>query len=465
MSDNFPLAFKIQMQALLGSEYNSFETAYETKAPVSIRVNKDKFIEPVNLTFIPWSNYGYYLPERPVFTLDPLFHAGAYYVQEASSMFLEQAFLQYTDYEESLNVLDLCASPGGKSTHILSLINNQSLLVSNEVIKSRAYVLKENIQKWGCNNVVITQSDPGRFAALTDFFDVMVIDAPCSGEGLFRRDAEAMKEWSLENVELCAARQQRIVADVWEALKPGGILIYSTCTFNTKEDETNLDWMIKDFDAETLSLRVNQEWGVTEVRSELGGIGYKFFPHKVNGEGFFMSVIRKKAGADNHPPTFKKLKNPFAFLSRELEKEFKTWLTKDSNLKPFLYGEQVLALPENKVDEIVLLTNHLHIILCGLELAEIKKKNNIPLPALALSIDLNNEKFPRVELEYKEALLFLAKETFDVSLPEGNWIVAYYRGMPLGWLKKINNRFNNYYPTEWRIRMNVTSIEREMKVL
>ena len=464
MSDIFPLAFKSQMQTLLGNEYMDFENAYETKAPVSLRLNSSKFPEPTKLSSIPWSKKGFYLPERPVFTLDPLFHAGAYYVQEASSMFLEQAFLNHIDLTASLTVLDLCASPGGKSTHILSLLNKESLLVSNEVIKSRAYVLKENIQKWGYSNVVITQSDPERFGVLKNFFDVLVIDAPCSGEGLFRRDAEAMKEWSPENVTLCVARQQRIVADVWDALKPGGILIYSTCTFNAKEDEENLDWMIKDFDAETLPLKLDVEWGVTEVSSSLGGKGYKFFPHKTKGEGFFMTVLRKKSGEEN-TVTFKKLKNPFAFLSRALEEEFKTWLKKDSTLKPLLYGEQVLGLLENKVEEIIVLTNHLHIISCGLEMAEIKKKNNIPLPSLALSIDLNKALFPIVNLDYKEALMYLARENFDVELPDGNWILALYKGIPLGWLKKINNRFNNYYPTEWRIRMNVTTIENEMKVL
>ena len=464
MHDLFPLAFKNQMQHLLGPEYGVFETAYETKAPVSIRVNKNKFSAPIPLSPILWSQMGFYLPERPVFTLDPLFHAGTYYVQEASSMFLEQAFLNHIDITAPLTVLDLCASPGGKSTHILSLLNKESLLVSNEVIKSRAYVLKENIQKWGYSNVVITQSDPERFGALTDFFDVMVVDAPCSGEGLFRRDPDAMKEWSPENVALCVARQQRILADTWNALKPGGILIYSTCTFNTKEDEENIDWLINDFGAETLAIPLHNDWGVTEVRSTLGGKGYKFFPHKTKGEGFFMAVIRKKVGEENSAK-YKKLKNPFAFLSRELEKEFKTWLKIDSNLKPLLYGEQVLGLLENKVDEIVVLANHLHIISCGLELAEIKKKNNIPLPALALSIDLNHDQFPIVKLDYKEALLFLAKENFEVDLPEGNWILAAYKDVPLGWLKKINNRFNNYYPTDWRIRMNVTAIENEMKVL
>ncbi len=449
----FPAAFQSQMQSLLGDEYPLFEKAYETKAPVSLRINTRKFLKAVTHSKVAWASQGYYLDERPVFTLDPIFHGGAYYVQEASSMFLEQAFLQQVDLTDSLNVLDLCAAPGGKSTHILSLLNDQSLLVSNEVIKSRAYILKENIQKWGSSNVVVSHSDPERFSGMKGFFDVIVVDAPCSGEGLFRRDEEAMKEWSPENVQLCVSRQQRILEAVWGCLKPNGILIYSTCTFNTQEDEENLDWLTKEYESETLSLTLQPEWGITEVRSAAGAVGYKFFPHKAKGEGFFMSVIRKNSGAD-HGFNTKKSKSPFAYLSKETESETKDWL-KNEGLKKLLFGEQVLAMPKNKVDDIIYLTNHLHIVSCGLEVAELKKKNSIPSPALALSMDLNRDQFPSVDLDYKDALRYLARENFDAELPDGDWILVCYQTIPLGWLKKINNRFNNYYPVEWRIRMGV----------
>lgn len=449
----FPAAFRSQMQTLLGAEYEAFEKAYETKAPISIRFNPFKYTQPSNLPKVNWASQGYYLEKRPVFTLDPSFHAGAYYVQEASSMFIEQAFRQHVDLSASLNVLDLCAAPGGKSTHILSLLNDQSLLVSNEVIKQRAYILKENIQKWGSSNVVITQSDPERFSALEGFFDVMVIDAPCSGEGLFRRDEEAMKEWSPENVQLCVSRQQRILEAVWDCLKPGGILVYSTCTFNTKEDEENLNWLLKEYEAESLILQLQPEWGVTEVRAESGGIGYKFFPHKVKGEGFFMTVLRKTSG-EVYSLNPKKLKNPFAQLSKDAEAATQNWL-KNTTLKKVLFGEQILAFPSNKQDEIIYLANNLHIVSCGLELAEVKKKNCVPSPALALSVDIDANHFPFVELDYKNALRYLAKENFDVELPEGDWILVQYNQQLLGWVKKINNRFNNYYPVEWRIRMSL----------
>src|ERR1044071_5586576 len=196
---------------------------------------------------IPWTEYGHYLSQRPSFTFDPLFHAGCYYVQEASSMFLEQALKQTIDLSKPLRVLDLCAAPGGKSTHILSLISKDSLLVSNEVIRSRAKILKDNIVKWGYSNVVVTNNDPKDFQRLENHFDVIVVDAPCSGSGLFRREPEAIEEWSINNVQLCCQRQQRILADIIPALKGGGILIYSTCSYSPQEDEQIVQWMRNEF--------------------------------------------------------------------------------------------------------------------------------------------------------------------------------------------------------------------------
>ncbi len=192
-----------------------------------------------------WSSNGFYLQQRPSFTLDPLFHAGAYYVQEASSMFLEEALKQTVDLSQSIKVLDLCAAPGGKSTLIQSVINDTSLLVSNEVIKTRVNVLSENITKWGAANVIVTNNDAKDFQRLPDYFDVIVVDAPCSGSGLFRKDPDAIREWSEQNVQLCSQRQQRILADVLPALKDDGVLIYSTCSYSQEEDEAIADWLIE----------------------------------------------------------------------------------------------------------------------------------------------------------------------------------------------------------------------------
>jgi 16S rRNA C967 or C1407 C5-methylase (RsmB/RsmF family) len=236
---------------------------------------------------VPWSLYGSYLERRPSFTFDPLFHAGCYYVQEASSMFLEQALRQTTDLAQPLNVLDLCAAPGGKTTHLQSLLSEDSLLVSNEVIRSRAAVLKQNCVKWGTQNVVITNNDPQHFNRLEGFFDVVVVDAPCSGSGLFRRDEEAIEEWSPDNVQLCCGRQKRILADVFPALKEGGVLIYSTCSYSKEENEAIADWLATELQMENLTLQTEKDWHIVETTADkTNAKGYRFFPDKVKGEGF-----------------------------------------------------------------------------------------------------------------------------------------------------------------------------------
>jgi NOL1/NOP2/sun family putative RNA methylase len=299
-----PGALLQSLQHAPGFDEKAFTALHQSVDQVtSIRINKIKNgqwttgneqYEPV-----PWSSTGYYLSQRPSFTLDPLFHAGAYYVQEASSMFLEQALKQSVDLSKPLKVLDLCAAPGGKSTLIQSLISKESLLVSNELIKSRVNVLSENITKWGADNVIVTNNDPQHFQRLQNYFDVIVVDAPCSGSGLFRKDPEAIKEWSENNVEHCCHRQKRILADVFPALKEGGVLIYSTCSYSIEEDEAIGDWMFEQLALGGLQLAIDDNWKIVKTVSEKNKIsGYRFYPDKLKGEGFFICVLRKgmKAG-------------------------------------------------------------------------------------------------------------------------------------------------------------------------
>ena len=240
-----PIDFITRTRALLGEEFDRLEAALNADVPVSIRINSMKGTPaPKAGAPVAWCESGFYLPERLSFTFDPLFHAGAYYVQEASSMFLEQAIKAYV--KEPVRCLDLCAAPGGKSTHLASLLPDGSLLVSNEVIRSRSYVLAENIAKWGRPDTIVINNDPEEIGeALPHLFDVIVTDVPCSGEGMFRKDTDSTGEWSVDNVRLCASRGRRIIHDIWNALKPGGILIYSTCTYNTEEDEENIHYIIK----------------------------------------------------------------------------------------------------------------------------------------------------------------------------------------------------------------------------
>lgn len=269
-----PIDFITRTRALLGDEYTELEKALMADVPVSIRMNPKKSDKHPEATPVPWSHWGYYLPERLSFTFDPLFQNGTYYVQEASSMFLEQAIKAYV--KDPVVCLDLCAAPGGKSTHLLSLLPEGSVLVSNEVIRSRSYILAENIQKWGYPNHVVTNNDPAELGELTHLFDVIVTDVPCSGEGMFRKDTDSTGEWSVANVELCASRQRRILHDIWNALKPGGLLVYSTCTYNTEEDEENIQYIIDELGAEPLSIPIDHTWGVCGALKYANPV-YRFF--------------------------------------------------------------------------------------------------------------------------------------------------------------------------------------------
>ncbi len=436
------------MQATLAEEWPAFEAIHQQPSFTSIRLNPAKQ-KAYDLPKIAWTEFGYFLPERPSFTLDPTFHAGTYYVQEASSMFLEQAVKQTVDLTRSLRVLDLCAAPGGKSTHLLSLLNQESLLVSNEVIRSRASILSENIQKWGNANVVVTNNDPKDFQRLNGFFDVMIVDAPCSGEGLFRKDPRAIEEWSEDNVALCAQRQQRILADVWPALKQDGILIYCTCTYNAKENEENIGWLIHNSKFKIQSLRVehNNDWGVEEIIKN-GIYGYRFFPHKVKGEGFFISVLRKKDEAEE---VTMRTKTQLPLVSKKIAERVNDWLLHPHQL--ILLDDLIVALPEQFSTEINWLANNLSVVTKGTAVATLKHEKLIPEHAVALSLELNRDQFVQIELSLDQALAYLRKETPLIGEGQKGFALVTYQNHPLGWVNLLGNRINNLYPANWRVRM------------
>jgi 16S rRNA C967 or C1407 C5-methylase (RsmB/RsmF family)/NOL1/NOP2/fmu family ribosome biogenesis protein len=448
MASTFPAAFEKRMRLTLGNDWELFAEAHQESVPVSIRVNPSKIVKNIPGLPMPWTTYGRYLPQRPVFTLDPLFHAGAYYVQEASSMFLEQAFWQCVPTEEPLRVLDLCAAPGGKSTHILSLISKDCLLVSNEVIRSRVNILSENIQKWGNTNVVVTNNDPADFSRLEGFFDVIVIDAPCSGEGLFRKDQNAMEEWSVENVNICTQRQQRIVSEVWPALKENGILVYSTCTYNQHENEDNLKWLSHQHDVEFLPLKTEESWGVEEVRTEKV-VGYRCYPHRVKGEGFFLAVIRKKEAEGQ--VSIRRSKNNFTQPTKTIREQLSNWFKDDLYL--IQRNELIQGLPTAHVDAISLIQASLRITYAGVFIATVKHDKLIPEHALAVSSSINYEAFYRVELDEANALQFLRKETLSIQPNYKGFALATYNHLGLGFMNVLPGRVNNLYPSEWRIRM------------
>lgn len=457
-----PSDFIERTRPLLKDQWNAFVAALSEEAPVSIRLNKrkNKSKEHHLTNQVLWCQDGYYLDKRPQFTFDPLFHAGAYYVQEASSMFVAHALKQYVDGR--VNVLDLCAAPGGKSTLIVDSISDDSLLVANEVIKSRSYILSENITKWGNPNVVVTNSDPADIGKLNHFFDVMLVDAPCSGEGMFRKDGGAIGEWSVDNVKLCKERQQRILADVWSALKPGGLLLYSTCTYNKEENEDNVQWIANELGAKVLPIDIPAEWKIGDSYVE-GLPSHHFFPHTTCGEGFFFALLQKNE-AEIGSVTMKPKKDKGGKKKIDLSLDFKEYLVDSDSFDFYQQGDFWFAIPSIFTNDLQLLKSKLNIVSAGVCIGEMKGKDLIPNQSLALSNFLNRDVFELHEVDWKTAISYLRKETLVLSnLPKG-YILLTYKGQALGFVKNIGNRANNIYPQEWRIRSN-HSPESEVSVV
>ncbi len=454
----FPEAFVKRMSVQLQDQADAFFRALQEEASVSIRLNpgktnpssSEKAGLPEGAVKIPWAERAYYLVKRPSFTFDPLFHAGHYYVQEASSMLIEEVFKQCVNREASLRVLDLCAAPGGKSTHLLSLLNSQSLLISNEVINARSVILAENILRWGNPNVVVTNNDPEHFSMFEGCFDIVLIDAPCSGEGMFRKDPDAIKEWSEQAVQACSSRQKRILKQAADLVAPDGLLIYSTCTFAPEENEDNILSLFANDEWESVKMDFPEAWGIQQQdREEI--FSYRSYPHKVRGEGFFLSVFKKAESAyeGKWPRASKKIQalNP-KFISPALP-----YLNQDWKLSFYLHRNQVLAFPGELCKEMLgLLNTSLHIKLFGTDIGNIIRDELIPSHSLALSLIRNNS-LPRLSLCYDDAIAYLQKKDIHPDTRGyKSWTLVEYEGAALGWVKILPNRINNFYPKEWRIR-------------
>lgn len=452
-----PREFIENIKSRLGkNEFSAFLVALEKEPGTSIRINPFKPVEVSSkLEKIPWTSQGYYLEERPSFTMDPLFHAGTYYVQESSSMFVEH-ILHAIDAPGEGIFLDIAAAPGGKSTILSSYLGESGFLVANEVLKPRANILKENIIKWGLGNTLVTQNDPGHFRDLQGFFDLVLVDAPCSGEGMFRRDHHARSEWSTDNVNLCAARQERILDIAGSLVKPDGYLIYSTCTFNEKENEEMIRFLVNEFAYSPVRIPLQSDWNIVESTTDTeDGIffGYRFFPHLVKGEGFFVTVLKRNGEAASTPPKKSKdFKHPFLKSVNKSETER---ITQDLSLpeNSHLYQLQDSYFWINKKFQLhfEFLTQQLSIKYFGVELGKYNKDKFIPNHEWALST-LPKNAFPTVELSREKALTYLRKEDLDIAdIPEG-WILVTFRQQILGGIKNLGNRVNNYYPKEWRVR-------------
>lgn len=445
------------LEGLPGFDRDAFIAIHESAERItSIRINPSKINirqdngqpgiqSPINQlnNSIPWCPFGFYLQSRPSFTLDPLLHAGAYYVQEASSMLIWEILKQTIGEKINCKVLDLCAAPGGKST-LLSSYFKDGLVVSNEVIKQRVSVLYENITKWGNSNVVITNNDASDFTKLENYFDVMLIDAPCSGSGLFRKDESAVDEWSTENVNICSRRQQRIIADALPALKNNGLLIYSTCSYSKEENEDVLDWLLQEFELETIDLNFPAAWGVEKtITDKTKATGFRCWPYKLKGEGFFISVFKKKSGEDEYE-IYQRDK-----FQQKKTADIERWIKTDTHIT-FTHKENIYAAPAFFANDIALLQKKLYVKKAGINCGIFKGHDFIPHHELAVST-LLNDAVERIPLSQEEALTYLRKNDLKVTTERKGWAIASYNNLSLGWMKLLPNRINNYYPAEWRI--------------
>lgn len=440
-----PIEFLDSMRQQLGSEAELLFRSLETESPTSIRLNDkmDTLTFACDIDEVPWHVDGYYLSERPGFTLDPLFHAGCYYVQEASSMFLQHVLEQVLSSDSI--VLDLCAAPGGKSTLLSQFVGDEGLLISNEVVRQRVFVLSENIQKWGNGNTIVTHNQPSDFGNFTPhLFDCLVVDAPCSGEGMFRKDHDAREQWSPRVVKMCAERQRSILMAAWDCLKPGGVLIYSTCTFNTEENEDNAQWIAECLGADILPIDYDPSWGIVE-----GNPGYHFYPHKVKGEGFYLCALRKSE--DTLSP-FRIKESKKKSTTVEFESVLRSWLKEPDKWALRQADRFMTAYPIKYKELIDYLSTILTCISTGFGIGEIRGKNASPQHSLSMAKALRPDAFPRAELTREQALSYLRTEALTLDKFPLGPILLTYEGVAIGFAKNVGNRLNNLYPNEWRIR-------------
>lgn len=454
---SLPDSFLQHTRDLLGDgECRELCRALAEAAPVSLRRNP---LKPCPLPAeadgqVAWCSHGLYLSERPAFTFDPHLHAGGYYVQEAASMFVEQAYRCMDSVPA--RVLDLCAAPGGKSTLWRTLLPDGALLVANEPVRQRASVLAENLSKWGQPDVVVTNAWPADFAALPGFFDVVAADVPCSGEGMFRKDSGAVTEWSAAAVSLCAERQFDIVRAVWPALRTGGYLVYSTCTFNRFENEDNVRRICDELGAEPVGLAAPAEWNVaTDVTG--GGLPVaRFFPHRTRGEGLFMALLRKTSETPDGTRT-RRQRRPANARPVPGAAKAAGWLRESHRFRLVRTSEtQISALRETLADAMMRVADSVRAIQVGVPLAEEKGRKTVPCHELALSIERAESAFPQARLSREQAIAYLRREALvlDAATPRGI-VAATYEGNALGFLNNLGTRANNLYPQEWRIRSRI----------
>ena len=451
MRTPLPVEFVNSMRCQLGAdEAEQLFSALDTEPATSVRHNPFKEAPQFDGEPVGWCPWGCYLSQRPQFTLDPLLHAGAYYVQEASSQFV--AHLLASESMEGCRVLDMCAAPGGKSTIYSTLVGRSGLVVANDINRSRTLALADNVQRWGLGNVVVTCNEPSHIGTFEHWFDVVAVDAPCSGEGMFRKMYEARTEWSSASVEQCVARQRDILAEAWRALRPGGRLIYSTCTFNTNEDEGVVEWLMAEFGDEVVAadeVSIDPAWGV--VSSRIGAFQcFHFYPHRARGEGFFAAVAMKRDAQLKRvtPKARRKIFTPVAVADR---KEAERWFDDPQRVALRMVGDTIYGYDADVVEDVKALSESLSVVYSGVAVGQIFKGRLKPEHALSLYVGLNGEVVPSAELPLDEAVEYLRRgDVAAAHFSEGLNIVR-YKGLPIGFVKRIGARCNNMYPKDLRI--------------
>lgn len=437
---------------LMGAElYSVLAHGLASEPPVSVRLNPlkcnaDEIAAASYDGYVPWCREGLYLANRPNFTADPLLHAGAYYVQEASSMFVAHVLRSLVS--EPVLMLDLCAAPGGKSTAARSVLPEGSFLFTNEPLRQRANILSENIQKFGHPDVVVTNNYPRDYRKSGLMFDVILTDVPCSGEGMFRKDEGAIADWSRRKVDECAALQREILSDIWRCLKPGGLLIYSTCTFNAAEDEDNAVWITEELGGDFVDVPTRPEWGITPAIVG-SNPAYRFLPGLTRGEGLFMTVIRKHGDSNAKS---KKPKSSARQLKQRPPKIDVPLLCPD-DFTLLQQADTLFAVCRQWADIVQAAIGCLRVMNAGVTIGTLRGKTLVPDQSLALSAQLARTKFPSVEVEGAEALRYLHREAIQLpaDTPMG-YVLVTYHDLPLGFVKNLGNRSNNMFPTEWRIK-------------
>lgn len=446
-----PSYFVETIRQSLGEEAERLFAALDSDSPVSVRLNPDKWHGGEWGDKVPWSREGRYLDFRPMFTTDIPFAAGAYYVQEAGSQFID--YILQKEGVDSGRILDMCSAPGGKTTLYSTIVGPRGIVVANEYVRNRANILADNIRKWGLGNVVVTNNDPQHIAAFEGWFDVVAVDAPCSGEGMFRKDETAREEWSWQNVQMCVTRQMAILSQAWKCLKAGGLLIYSTCTFNNVEDEGVLRKMLSEFGDEicrSTEINIPEQWGITRVDVEYFQT-FKFYPHKVKSEGFFVAVARKREDACTRTIVPKPRKKIMADATKETVKELSKWVRQPEDKKFAMVGDSYYCYLRSHYADVKALAENLTVIYSGVEMGQIFKCKLKPEWPLSESIWLDCSAVPVVEVERDVALDYLRKKDIPASLFEEGINIIACEGYKLGFIKRIGNRVNNNYPNSLKI--------------